>query len=86
MRDSVALLLNAKPLTEIMIGFNGIKISPTTDIAANPLLQDVNKGWLQKQREENPTRVLSSGSVVGKVTVGKTGDFKKLRCIGDEYY
>ncbi|MCU4392785.1 phage major capsid protein, P2 family [Acinetobacter parvus] len=73
-----SVIVKRQALDRIMIGFNGIKISATTDIAANPLLQDVNKGWLQKQREENPTRVLSSGSVVGKVTVGKTGDFKNL--------
>lgn len=30
----------------LMIGFNGTKAAPTTDRSSNPLLQDVNKGWL----------------------------------------
>ena len=72
------VITHRQALDRMMIGFNGIKISATTDIAANPLLQDVNKGWLQKQREENPSRILSSGATVGKITVGKTGDFKNL--------
>lgn len=73
-----SIILHRQALDRMMIGFNGIKISATTDLAANPMLQDVNKGWLQKQREENPTRVLSSGATVGKITVGKAGDFKNL--------
>lgn len=65
-------------LDRIMIGFNGISIATTTDIVANPKLQDVNKGWLQKMREENPARVLSSGTTVGKITIGATGDYKNV--------
>lgn len=38
-------------LDRIMIGFNGTSIAAQTDLVANPLLQDVNKGWLQKARE-----------------------------------
>ncbi|MFH4176192.1 P2 family phage major capsid protein, partial [Acinetobacter baumannii] len=33
-------------LVRIMIGFNGVTAAATTDIVANPKLQDVNKGWL----------------------------------------
>lgn len=73
-----SVIVHRQALDRMMIGFNGVKISATTDLAANPMLQDVNKGWLQKQREENPARVLSSGATVGKVTVGKAGDFKNL--------
>nr|WP_314269784.1 P2 family phage major capsid protein [uncultured Kingella sp.] len=49
--ESIALSL-------ITVGMNGIKRAQNTDIAQNPMLQDVAKGWLQKMREENPTRVL----------------------------
>lgn len=66
-------------LDRIMIGFNGRSFAKTTDILQNPLLQDVNKGWLQKQREENPQRVLSTGKASqGKIIIGSTGDYKNL--------
>ncbi|WP_237812747.1 phage major capsid protein, P2 family [Acinetobacter baumannii] len=65
-------------LDRIMIGFNGITAAATTDIVANPKLQDVNKGWLQKMREENSARVMSSGATAGKITIGATGDYKNV--------
>ncbi|MDC4644297.1 phage major capsid protein, P2 family [Acinetobacter baumannii] len=65
-------------LDRIMIGFNGVTAAATTDIVANPKLQDVNKGWLQKMREENEARVMSSGATVGKITIGATGDYKNV--------
>lgn len=65
-------------LDRIMIGFNGITAAATTDIVANPKLQDVNKGWLQKMREENESRVMSSGATSGKLTIGSTGDYKNV--------
>ena len=49
-----------------------------TDLTANPLLQDVNVGWLQKMRERAPERVIDEGKVAGKVTIGATGDYKTL--------
>ncbi|MHA6159510.1 phage major capsid protein, P2 family [Pseudomonas sichuanensis] len=70
------LLTNAiverQALDRIMIGFNGTSAAAATDRTANPLLQDVNKGWLQKIREGAPDRVLDDGEVAGKVTVGRT--------------
>lgn len=71
-------IVKRQALDRIMIGFNGISIASNTDINANPLLQDVNKGWLQKMREENPSRVMKSGATQNKITVGKTGDYKNL--------
>lgn len=38
-------------LDRIMIGFNGVSVATATNIATHPLLQDVNKGWLQLARE-----------------------------------
>ncbi|CAB5653438.1 phage major capsid protein, P2 family [Pseudomonas putida] len=70
------LLTNAiverQALDRIMIGFNGITAAVSTDRAANPLLQDVNKGWLQKIREGAVDRVLDEGAVAGKIRVGAT--------------
>lgn len=46
------VIIKRQALDRIMIGFNGISIAENTDIVANPKLQDVNKGWLQKMREK----------------------------------
>ncbi len=73
-----SVIIKRQALDRIMIGFNGITAAPTTDIVANPLLQDVNKGWLQKQREENKSRVLKEGKTSGKITVGAAGDYQNL--------
>lgn len=43
----------------LMIGWNGVSAAAQTDIAANPLLQDVNIGWLQALRSEAPQRVMT---------------------------
>ncbi|MCW2410887.1 MULTISPECIES: phage major capsid protein, P2 family [unclassified Sphingobium] len=48
----------------IMIGFNGISAAATTNRTDNPLLQDVNEGWLHKIRTKAPARWLDSGALV----------------------
>ncbi|WP_021024754.1 phage major capsid protein, P2 family [Comamonas sp. B-9] len=63
-------IVNQCALDRIMIGFNGTHAAPTTDLDANPKLQDVNKGWLQDLRENAPERVMARGKAVGKVVVG----------------
>lgn len=45
----------------IMMGWNGTSVAATSDIVANPLLQDVAKGWLHKIRTEATDRTLSDG-------------------------
>ncbi len=62
-----------------MIGFNGLQALPDTNRATAPLLQDVNKGWLQQLREQAAGRVLAGGKTAGKVVVGGgSGDYKSL--------
>ena len=63
-------------LDRIVIGFNGVKVMANTDLAANPLLQDVNKGWLQHLREQAPERVLglAGAGLPGKVVIGTGAD------------
>ena len=63
-------------LDRIVIGFNGVKVMANTDLAANPLLQDVNKGWLQHLREQAPERVLGlvGTGLPGKVIIGDGAD------------
>lgn len=72
------LLIRRQALDRIMIGFNGVSIATTTDPSKNPLLQDVNKGWLQKMREHAAERVMGDGKATGKVTVGVGGDYENL--------
>ncbi|WP_070219387.1 phage major capsid protein, P2 family, partial [Janthinobacterium sp. HH103] len=65
-------ILTRQALDRIVIGFNGVKVMANTDLAANPLLQDVNKGWLQHLREQAPERVLGlvATGMPGKVIIG----------------
>jgi P2 family phage major capsid protein len=72
------LILKRQALDRIMIGFNGESVAATTDLAANPLLQDVNIGWLKHIKTDAPTRVMDHGAAAGKVTVGPEGDYKNL--------
>ena len=72
------MLAQRQALDRMCIGFNGVSIAQDTDLATNPLLQDVNKGWLQKMREEAPSRVLHEGKTAGKVVIGSAGDYKNL--------
>lgn len=73
------VILNQGALDRIMIGWNGVKAAATTDRQANPLLQDVNIGWLQQYRERAAQRVLHEGAKqAGKVLVGKAGDYENL--------
>lgn len=76
LRDAI---IQQQALDRIMIGFNGESAAATTNLVANPLLQDVNIGWLKHIETEAPARVI--GEVVaasGQVTVGATGDYKNL--------
>jgi len=38
-------------------------VAPTTNRAENPLLQDVNEGWLHKIRTKAPARVMDDGDL-----------------------
>ncbi|SMD00668.1 phage major capsid protein, P2 family [Pseudomonas sp. URIL14HWK12:I5] len=65
-------------LDRIMVGFHGTHAAAQTDMTQYPLLQDVNKGWLQQAREQVPAQVLKEGAVAGKVTMGVGGDYANL--------
>lgn len=65
-------------LDRLMIGWNGIKAAADTDRTANPLLQDVNKGWLQIVRDQAPQQILTEGATPGKIQIGGLGDYKNL--------
>lgn len=74
-RDAI---LRRQALDRIMIGLNGTSRAATSDLAANPLLQDVNIGWLQKYRNHAADRVLAEGAAPGTITVGDGGDYENL--------
>lgn len=55
-RDAI---LKRQALDRLMIGFNGTSRAATSDRNANPLLQDVNVGWLQKWRQHAADQVMN---------------------------
>lgn len=71
----------------ITIGANGKSRAENSDKNANPLLQDVGKGWLQKMREENTERVLGwqagqIGTTKKEVEYGDgASDYKNLDAV-----
>jgi P2 family phage major capsid protein len=76
-------ILQRQALDRILIGFNGTHRAPTSDRAANPMLQDVNIGWLEKYRTEAAARVLSHGATPGEVRVGNAAgaDYANLDAV-----
>ncbi|MNG63970.1 Phage major capsid protein, P2 family [compost metagenome] len=81
LRDAI---VKRQALDRIMIGFNGTHRAKTSNRVKFPLLQDIAPGWLQKYRENAPSRVMNKvvaedGSVVSeKVRVGAGGDYANL--------
>lgn len=65
------VVVQRQALDRIMIGFNGTSVAAATNAVTNPLLQDVNKGWLQHMREDAPERVMTEGAEgSGKIVIG----------------
>lgn len=70
-----------------MIGFNGTSAAATTNLATNPLLQDVNIGWLQHIRTKAAARVMDEGAAGGEILVGGAGaDYKNLDALVYDAY
>lgn len=61
-RDAI---IRQQALDRIMIGFNGKTAATQTDRTANPMLQDVNIGWLQQYRSHAAARVIN-GMPIGQ--------------------
>lgn len=59
-RDAI---LQQQARDRIMIGWNGTSAAATTDRTANPLLQDVNFGWLYKIRTNAAAQVMDDGNL-----------------------
>ncbi|MDT3722915.1 phage major capsid protein, P2 family [Pseudomonas oryzihabitans] len=68
------VIVKRQALDRLVIGFNGISAAANTNRANNPLLQDVNIGWLQQYRSNAPQRVLKSGKAADKIVIGTGTD------------
>ncbi|WP_110717289.1 phage major capsid protein, P2 family [Salinicola acroporae] len=68
-RDTI---VRQQALDRITIGFNGTRAAVQSDPVANPLLQDVNIGWLQHYRDQAPERVMAKGKAGGNVVIDPT--------------
>ncbi|OHV11211.1 phage major capsid protein, P2 family [Kushneria phosphatilytica] len=83
-RDAI---VQQQALDRLMIGFNGKSAAVQTDPAANPMLQDVNIGWLQHYRTQAQKRVLQKGKngagVVIDPTKAKDADGNTSGIVGD---
>jgi P2 family phage major capsid protein len=71
LRDAI---VKRQALDRLTIAFHGTSAAANTDRANNPLLQDVNIGWLQHYRTDAPARVLKDGKADGKIVIGNTAE------------
>ncbi|GKS83203.1 phage major capsid protein, P2 family [Acidovorax sp. SUPP1855] len=76
-------IIQRQALDRMVIGFHGVSVSPDSDLLANPMLQDVNKGWLQHLRTDAPSRVMQevkpgSGAVKIGAGVGIADGYKNI--------
>lgn len=62
------VILKQQGRDRIMIGFNGTSAAAATNVGNNPLLQDVNEGWLHKIRTHAAERVLLDGALTAGAT------------------
>ncbi|WP_375750937.1 phage major capsid protein, P2 family [Vibrio sp. HN007] len=79
MKDSIAKRF---ALDMLRIGFNGTSIATPTDPVANPLGQDVNKGWLTIAKEKAAAQVLPSAKL--DPTGAAAGSYKNLDSLAQD--
>ena len=75
MRDAI---LRQQARDRIMIGWNGTSAAAQTDRVANPLLQDVNIGWLQNIRTRAAAQVFNDGALTVKADGTNNAALKKI--------
>jgi P2 family phage major capsid protein len=75
-------VLERVALDRIMIGWNGTSAAAETDRSNNPMLQDVNIGWLEKHRKNAPERYMGYASdgteATDEFTIGEGGVYGTL--------
>lgn len=74
------MIVRQQALDRIVIGFHGKSVAAKSDPVKNKMLEDMNIGWLELQRQKAPQRVLKSTASSGadSVKVGPTGKYKNL--------
>lgn len=65
-------------LSRISVGWHGKTAAASTDPATNPNGEDVNIGWLQKLRLENPAHVMGRNTVTAGGVTTATGTAKPI--------
>jgi len=74
-------------LDRIMIGFNGTHTAAASNRATYPLLQDMNKGWIQQVRDDKPEHIMSEGTKADdKILVGPGGDYATIDALVYDLY
>ena len=71
------MIIRRQGLDRLLIGWNGQSCAATTDRATNPLLQDVNHGWLYDLETNKPANFVKAAQGQ-KLKLGKGGDWKNL--------
>lgn len=61
-----------------IVGWYGESVAKDTDIEANPMMQDVNKGWMQYMRDNKSENILAEGGTTGEIRIGEDGDYEGL--------
>jgi P2 family phage major capsid protein len=85
----IATMVNRQIALDILcIGWHGQSAAATTDLTANPLLQDVLPGWYKRLQDKKPANFVSPAPTEAvpapKITFGATGDYKSLDQAGND--
>lgn len=75
-----SMVVKAVALDKLCIGWNGLYRADTSDRIANPMLEDVKKGWLQKIREYAPEQCFPGQNYNGTnaIKVGYDYEIKNM--------
>lgn len=77
-----AAITRAFALDILRVGFNGTSIAETTDPVANPLGQDINKGWVAIAKEKAPAQV--QASAILDATGATENSYKNLDSLAND--
>jgi P2 family phage major capsid protein len=74
------MIVRQQAIDRMVIGWHGKSVAAKSDPVKNPMLEDMNIGWLELQRQKAPQRVLKTTASSGadSVKVGPTGKYKNL--------
>lgn len=66
-------------LDQCMIGWRGTSVADDTDTTANPLLEDVNEGWMEWMRKYKAENIMKDGETAGQISIyGANADYANL--------